>query len=477
MAKKLIFAGVLIAAVVAFAVLLARQKPVATPSFRMADGTVVTFGGVTYGTNQTFVWGTPAQKFWYRVLPAKLKSWSRCMVQTRVMSDPITPTIWMHMSQWGTNNPGVRIIDAYGTEFDPQSYSMGTMSFDKGQLAYYQISTVAPQGKIAGIAMYEDATRTQRAGQFLLPGAALVTLPQSPAPLPEPKLADGLTFQLVGLTTGLESMPDRFGRLTNAFPFTQAAFRITRDGKPVQGWSPMTVNLKSKDGKTIRPQITHHGLREGDLILDFSESLDPAAGPWSLEVNFNQQMNFADDQLVKVAGVPFPVIGETNRPGLAATAHGVTLTVDAVYKTTIDQPVKPFMTGQPIIEVSLAPAAADAQPQRVEAKAKAKAEPEKTSAPNVQTFVQRTQATMMLRPAPTTANSPLQLVEAEDEQGKTLRRGGQKPLGNDRYALSLQNGQTAQTMDLTFAVNTSRKVEFIATPVVMATNRVTVPKP
>jgi len=114
-----------------------------------------------------------------------------------------------------------------------------------------------------------------------------------------------VSFQLVALITGLESVPQPYSRSTNNFPYTQAAFRITQDGNPVHGWIPSSVRIRPKDGKQIRPRMTHHGSHDAELIYNFSELLDPAAGPWKLEVEFTQQSGFAEDQLVKFRTFPF----------------------------------------------------------------------------------------------------------------------------------------------------------------------------
>jgi len=123
------------------------------------------------------------------------------------------------------------------------------------------------------------------------------------------------------------------------------------------------------------------------------------------------------------------VIGETNQAGLVSTALGNTITIDSVYRESVNGPVKIFAPGEPIIEV----AAPDAL--------------------------------------------QLHLVSAISDQGNTLRTAVQTSLGKGRYGFALQSGQTAQSMDLTFAVHTRRQVEFTAMPVLAATNGASATKP
>src|SRR5579859_6811118 len=103
MLKKILpWAALLVLGVLSAAILL--QKAPVVQSFREPDGTEVRFLAVTYGTNQTLVWGNSFRRWLYKVLPKPVKSWSGVSVTKFTTTDTNVPTFWVLKIKPRTDN-------------------------------------------------------------------------------------------------------------------------------------------------------------------------------------------------------------------------------------------------------------------------------------------------------------------------------------------------------------------------------------
>ena len=194
-------------------VLVLAVQPVSQPpqSFKLPNGSEVTLVDVTYGTNG-IIWGKPYQKTLYRLLPERFKSYSGCIRVTSGISTTVTnnPVFWIYNSKphLGTDNFGVRLLDEFGWEFDPNGYAMGsTFVRGGGSLHHYTLDAITPRGEMAGLVFYDSQTKTNRLGAFLLPGRAKPVTPAAASTVLQTQQDGDMTFQLASLQTGFKSVP------------------------------------------------------------------------------------------------------------------------------------------------------------------------------------------------------------------------------------------------------------------------------
>jgi hypothetical protein len=435
MLRKLLPALLIVAALAALAWLLLAHEPPPAQSFKVR-GVTVSLLPVTYGPTNTFVIGTPFRRMLYRNLPGPLKHFAGCTVATTLSWFTNSPVFWVQLKKpafWDENSPYLglrsRLVDEYGTEYeDYATFGEGGFSVSRDiDVRYFDAALDSPHGRPIGMAFYDPTNSQQELGRLFIPGAKPLLLPESKPAAPQAQQTNGLSFQLTSVTTGLHAMPDQMVSNTNNPFFTQAVFHISRNGAPAPEWFPEVIRVTNPQ-EARRPQWNHAGGRRGgDCVYNFEGLLDPGAGPWSFEVDFTHQSDFAPDELITIPHVPFPAAGGTTEPNLSAQVQGVTVSVVRLYGVGAQGPRTGFAPNQPFVEATV---------------------------------------------SPTGRGIHLQLVGAVDEQGRNVNYGSYSPQGHGHCCFSFQGNTKARSVDLTFAVHHSIFVTFAVNPSVFDTNAV-----
>jgi hypothetical protein len=436
MIKRIIAGLLLIGALTALCVFVFSNKSEPPQSIQLSDGTIWTFLGVTHGTNHSMAWGKPYQRSLYKLLPAKLKGWSKASVYTFTTSNTNEPVFWLHEAGPVTNAgyPAMRLLDEYGCELDQNGWSMG-MSYTppgspyiKESISHYQFGVSYPSGRIIGFCIYDSDAKTHRVGRFLIPGSLQASPPEIQQPLSAPKQDGELTIQLLSLATGLKSVPWQYFMLTNGGLFSQARFRVTKNGRPDTAWFPANIKAIDRRGQAIRFGTHALAHKDGDAVFNFEGLLDPANGPFHLQVEFMHRSDYSPEELVTLKGVPFPSMGNSIELRQKAEAQGEEIILERAIGAFPEEVID-------------------------------------TSAQAGTTFFELTMQ-------PPTNAIHVDLIKALDEQGNRLSVNYARVLGKGKYRYGSPPGTKAKSIDLTFAMHKSRFVEFEATPVLFSTNAV-----
>ncbi len=307
-------AGVLVWAICA-------PKPQTNPFIRLPNGDMTRLVWVTYGSSNTLVMGRPYQKYLYRLLPAKIKSWSgaKAVVPGGTIGgmSSNTPQFWMEEVRRAPaggrqSRPSIASLDEFGTEVVNQSSGMTWAYLSQtNDIATYEMEPYGPRGRVVGIIFYDSAERSNRLATFLIPGTKLQTVRPTGATALAEVYEPGLRFQLMSLVTGFANAESKSNYIgTNGATFTQALFRLAQDGQPAKDWLPVGIEATDRDGGSVHPRITLIGSRDGNLAYNFEGTLDPAKGPWKLHIQFRQSSSISQPGSgpahfhITVTGVP-----------------------------------------------------------------------------------------------------------------------------------------------------------------------------
>lgn len=451
MGKRILGWGAVLVVLITLGFITFHTRPEPVQSFRKPDGSVVTLLGVTYGSNHTMVSGKSYQRSLYKILPGKLKSLSGARVYSTAGSQTNVPMIWLLESSPVTNllapsaaRPGsglamrlafagqpdndvsVRVLDEFGCEYEPRGFSVGRNWSQNEVVSHYQLDAGDPHGGIAGFCIYDSDVKTNRIGTFLIPGKALLSIEKTN--VTSAPVQDGeLTFQLTSLLTGMKSAPFSFFKTNKTVLFSQAAFRVEKNGKLAPGWFVNSLQITDTHGKVIKWLATTHGYKGDDAIFNLDVALEPTNEPFKLRVEFQNRTIFSPEEEVTFKDVPFPDAAETLVQVGETNVLGWRLSLENIYGRLSQKPTNYFLGNQTLVDVRLTPA---------------------------------------------TNTAYLQLVRAVDEGGNEILRSAAVPKGKGVYYFSFGPNAKARSMTLTFAVHKSHFVEFEATPVVVATNAV-----
>jgi hypothetical protein len=437
MLKKLIFAAVA-AILLYFVALVAVRYFVPTPpkaqSVQFSNGVTLTFLGVTYGGTNSLLVGKGWQKNLYNLLPAKLKSWSHAQLITTGLGGWPTncPAFWFdERSPQQLSGPQAShqwtVIDEFGCEYS-QYMSSGSSSAwisDHESVKADQMEPNSPHGRLVAMAVYETGDSTNRLATFIAPGLTLPpSLPANSPPLARAQAGD-IQAELFDFITGLNctAYPINYRQTSNGTAISQAIFRINRGGQPLPQWNPASgIRLTSQSGLVLHPRYWTWGRRDGNLVLNFEGTLDPAQGPWKLRIELSHESDFSPDELVGIPGVSLPAAGQTNQIGLLTNLLGETILIERAFGASNPPPysLSSYFGQQPFLEVSVSPA---------------------------------------LIPG-----LHIRLCKALDEAGTNRSYGFYPGTDKGKYYFSLEADPNPHLLNLTFALHASRFVEFETNP-------------
>jgi hypothetical protein len=345
---------------------------------------------------------------------------------------PPSPT-W---SWWGGSALWVapELLDEKGYRFGPMRCAQPRYwSGAPGQQVTEEALELFPRrGRTVRLRLY-DMSGQKPVAEFVtanpIPGPQPVW---TPAPLPIVKHSGDVDFTLTQLATVLGHANPMGLVGSSGDAWTEATFRVTRDGRATRDWEPVEVTLSDATGNSLvrRGSLSHHRgsaywTQTGDLSYRFDGGLSLDEAAWKMRFEFTRRSlaRFAPEELWTVPDLPIASGRKLLPANATTTLDGVTLRLASVART------------------GTRPAANGRGPEEW-------LELVRVEAPSLQ---------------------PGQAVtlHARDDRGRefvpTHRILGSPHWSrSDRFLLRIP--ADARTLDLTFALHRSRFVEFVAKP-------------
>jgi hypothetical protein len=403
-----------------------------TQARRLPDGASLALLGYTYGPQHRFLTGPRWQKLLWPVAPAPLRE---KLTGVREMwrygnVPPNGMVLWMLRRPETLGAPfdgyhRLAALDEHGCELaaDPTAvYGAGGSSAVVGEP--WAMDTFPRRARTVRVRFYH----ADRVGGWQ-PEAEIRVPNPNPGPHPtwtvppQPvrHVRDGVTFALTGLITGTGPNPRAGPAEPGDLPWTRAAFRITRGGRPADDWLVETVRVSDATGNQWEPRMRAAILEGMDRPFGFLGALCTQEA-YRLSVQFKHDGDPLPDELWTLRGVPIPPAGAIHALHRRTTRGKVHVTLAEVFGPGAR--VSQFLELQPAPALRLNIRPAEFWSQRV------------------------------------------RLVRASDEQGRDLLDSDEPRMsGTDGEAVFiLKKVPGARSVDLTFAIAKSHFLEFVARP-------------
>jgi hypothetical protein len=278
------------------------------------------------------------------------------------------------------------------------------------------------RGKVVGLrASILDANeKWARAFELTVPNPASGPHPVwQPRPLPLTAHAGDLAVTLTGLVGGVK--PAEGGSwLTSDRRLTRATFQVTQGGRPTAEWEPVAIQVSDATGNTWSdlgfPPPEPRGTKQ--FFIEGAPWPDETA--WKLRVEMARAASSAPEELWTFRDLLVPRPDRAARPNRTVTRHGVTLQLQGIFGPRL---------------------------------------------PLLVPLKRRYNASALLHLSPAADDVRLRLVAATDDRGRALstsRIGWRGEGGRHGCSFNLLPG--AKSLNLTFALQKSRFVEFLAKP-------------
>jgi hypothetical protein len=299
---------------------------------RLPNGTVLRLEAVTYGSHDI-----PRRSWWRRLLEPRRPPSGGPVLQTLPGSPWHSPNgivFWLSherplgrqkawagepLSQW------TETVDERGARVGPLPHSGSGGYSDFSSMRFVWIDAFPRRGETVRLRFPDRETG--------LPLAEFTTPNPTPGPHPvwaaEPFPVRGrngpLEVEMLDLVTGLHDLtdspvgPGRPGA-------SRAAFRLRAGGEATTEWEPVEATLRDATGNVL-PCVQTRAARSGDLSrFYFAGSLDPAE-VWKLDVGFARtaRARFLPEETWILRGLAVPKPGERTERPAAATIQGVKL--------------------------------------------------------------------------------------------------------------------------------------------------------
>jgi hypothetical protein len=405
------------------------------PPRRLDDGSLLTLEAVTYGQEHAVVIGPPWARLLRHVVPPNLHAEFdrrfRCNVLTQSTAPLDTLAVWTRRRgvtvAGGTSFPG-RIIAT-----DEHGYGSGifgySRSLDSGSQEFVQmwpLPVFPRRGRTVTLrAQMLNAERKWRSGfEFTVPNPtpgpyAVWTV----RPLPQTQRTDDLSVTLTGLSAGVRpsGIYDPFAmHLFVGQPWTRAEFRVTRGNRPAPEWQPLQITVSDPTGNLWTEHTLSTYQQEPPEVFFIRGVPWPEDPVWKLRVELARCRSFVPEELWMFRDLPAPRPSKGAWPDRVVRRGNRTFTVESISVLNLPPSSGPRSPINGGIQVHLAPPSDDLV---------------------------------------------VSLVRVGDDRGRVVNKnwfGYRMRQGQHFVGFQLPTG--AKSLDLTFAVQKSRFVEFVAQP-------------
>ncbi len=304
----------------------------------MPDGSLMTLESVTEGKTHTFL----KVHGWGAALGAVLPSAAQQRLGGQLIRHEGEREAVVFWITRRLKEPGryfqirrVTLVDAAGREAEGPVRSVhNDVRPDQTSMAW-EVPVFPAERDTFRLRLYLRDMRTNQPHQVEFSAAAPVLSRPKPAgvaphPLPETVSRGDVAFTLTGLRTGVQEKDWDRPAAADEPHYTVATYRITRGGRPVRGWRPISVRLEDGAGNRHTPDKVLHDPEDEVLRLAFRGHLWPESGAWRLRVELRQDPSRHPEARWALRGLPLPGSGETapasqvtERWGLQLRALGI----------------------------------------------------------------------------------------------------------------------------------------------------------
>jgi hypothetical protein len=125
-------------------------------------------------------------------------------------------------------------------------------------------------------------------------------------PLPDTKEDDDLSVTLTKLVFGADTTYNRDQDNADdpVNKGVQATFNVSRNGRPVTNWQPVSVETSDATGNHVSGWISGNQWQNDEDAATYQFGLWPDESAWKVKVEFSQQSDFADNELWTVQNIP-----------------------------------------------------------------------------------------------------------------------------------------------------------------------------
>jgi hypothetical protein len=421
----------------AIVIILAARTQGRPEPLKLPDGSLLTLEAVTYGSRHEVVLGP----WWVKVLrPVVPEGWRHdlyhrfhCRVQSLTAPTPETLVFWTVRRGVQPpvisriplyNSPRLVAFDEHGCEIEAAGYATRYFNgWGSSEAIEAWVLPVFPRrGKTVGLRafMLSPEQKWVHAFEWTVrnptPGPHPVWQPH---PLPLTARTGDLKVTLTGLTGGVK-LADRGGWPAGGRVLTRATFQVARGGRPANEWEPVGIQVSDASGNTwsslgFPPPESRASKR---IAIEGAPWRDEPA--WKLRVEMARVTSFTPEELLTFRNLPVPRLDKPAHPNRTLTYHGLRLRLQ-----TISGPFPPR--------------------------------------PPPRKALFNTSLQLYLTPPSDAVR--LTLVRATDDRGRPLSVSRFGRRGKDgRHSCGFDLPPGAKSLNLTFALQKSRFVEFLAKP-------------
>jgi len=402
---------------------------------QLADGRTVSVLQTTYGTRHVYEEGSVLAKWVAKLAgPARAQRFGFRSHTTMTLTPGIVVwTAWMKSS---SNRPPryASLREVSGFETEPVFLSVETLSSDKTRsVIAWRFENYPRRAESFEIRFHERSPpyRPDPLGALLVRNVPLTNFPPLGGQEPPVTVVEGgITFTLVKLSSGEALPPWRRGTESGLAPWTTATFEVKEHGRASTNWTIRRITATGATSNSFTVLYPKVAMKDGRLTPGFVSVLWPDEPDWNLSVEFVGTRNFSPEDLWTLRSVP-------------ATR------TNALFTTNFPASIQ----GGVQAGLSLQPAA---------------------MLPGAEGGYLRT-TDLGLSFTSLVSNLRVELTRAVDNHGRELKFGDGVYLWpfsgpSGRYVAGLELAADTESVDLTFAFQQPRRIEFKVKPAFVRTN-------
>ena len=394
-----------------------------------ADGSVVELVGVTYGK----VHHNPIKGPWTRLLqiiPLSLQKRFGIRTPNLRQTTEDSMMVWLQWKGRGSSwNGRKKIVDPHGYASELSHWgNTGSETTANGTIhwAGYEVSNYprrSPQFKLR----LENWNNKVEAEFDIQNPFISKAEPFEGNSLPSAVEVGNVQFTMVGLEIPDPENPPKSGEKRFGSHDARAIFEVRQEGKITEDWQPVNIWLEDGMGNQTKNHSWSNREVDGKVSITFDSGLFPGEA-WKVRTQFARKQNFLPEDIWSVE-IPLPNAPDYQTNLVSRVMHERTVKVQGI---------------------------ADVNGLLLDG---SKAESNSRSNPKEHTFE--------IRVEDMPEELRLDLFEIRDNQGRTIKTGGQS-WGGGHYRYDLELEEDATHLNVKLAVHQSKYADYIAEPSIIS---------
>jgi hypothetical protein len=393
----------------------AEKRPVPNRgTVRLADGREVTFGGLTYGLEHSYA---------HQEAPAEVTKTRRDsgMNTISIKTASASLVVWLHCKAAKGSFLEADFISVVDEAGKQSELSNPTSIFNPAEfetVGAWQVSNFPRRDAKIGVRFYsrDSSYKFHLLAEFWAPNPAPRTYDVWRASaVPISKTFGNNEYRFLSL---MEDQAPPRGAQTSTLPpggWSTATFTAGTRGQPGTRWKVGSIALSDATGNVSIPDNTHFSSVGDYLLFSFNRSFWGSETAGKLRAEFVRENGFAPNELVTFRNIQVPSGKSSVAIQTQKRAGDVALRVEQLQRHT---PAVRMADGRWNLELTTAL-------------------------------------------VPATAAMHVSLAEVRDQTGQELSPGVTHKLANGRQSFLFHTGPQSLTLNITFAVQKSRFVQFV----------------